>query len=373
MPLPDDVDPRELDADVRRDLRSLSKDTAELVAKHLVVTGRLIDDEPERALTHARAAGALAGRVGAVREAVGLAAYAAGQWQEALAELRTARRITGDPQHLAVLADCERALGRPERALAVLDDPQVTSLEQAARVELVVVVSGARRDLGQPDAAVLLLQGPARATTARRPWAARLWYAYAEALLAAGREEEARDWFARAAQHDAGADTDAAERLLALDGVVLDLDDQDPLHDTEDEVDAGDAGHGGAGGAPAGATGTTGEPARAASADDAEDAAGADADEDDAAEAARADALLAALASESRDPATRLPSAPAVAFVEEPVAPARPAAAPPVPAVVDAPAAAEPEPPAVRSAPTPPPVPWAEPPSYGAPDDDTLF
>lgn len=217
-----------LDEDTRRELRSLSKDTAELVARHLVVTGQLIDDDPEQALTHARAARALAGRIGVVRQAAGLAAYAAGEWNEALSELRAARRITGRPEHLAVMADCERALERPERALAYADDPEVPSLSQDERVELVIVLAGARRDMGQLDAAVLALQDPARRTTAKRPWAARLWYAYADALLTAGREPEAREWFARTADVDADGQTDAADRVLALDGIVLeDLGDDD--------------------------------------------------------------------------------------------------------------------------------------------------
>jgi len=137
-----------------------------------------------------------------------------------------------------VLADCERALGRPERALAVLDDPEVPKLEQAARVELVIVVAGARRDLGQQDAAVLLLQGPARATTARRPWATRLWYAFADALLVAGREDEAREWFGKAAEQDGQGETDAMERLLEIDGVVLEDLQQGAEDDDEPEDEA---------------------------------------------------------------------------------------------------------------------------------------
>jgi tetratricopeptide (TPR) repeat protein len=224
--LPDDVEPRMLDAEVRTELRSLSKDSADLVARHLVMTGRLLDEAPESALQHARAARALAGRVGAVREACGIAAYTAGEWTEALAELRAARRITGSPEHLAIMADCERALHRPERALSYADDPEVTRLGQSERVELVVVIAGARRDLGQADAAVLELQGPARRTKAARPWAARLWYAYADALLGAGRGDQAREWFCQAAAADPDGATDAAERVLEIDGVVFaDLDD----------------------------------------------------------------------------------------------------------------------------------------------------
>ena len=223
-----------LDPEVRTELRSLSKDTADLVARHLVMTGRLLDDEPERALAHARAARAMAARVGAVREAAGLAAYAAGDWTDALSELRAARRITGQPGHLAVMADCERALGRPLRALSLGEDRDVARLTQDERVELVIVVSGARRDLGQCDAAVLLLQDPARRTTSKRPFAARLWYAYADALLDARREDEAREWFGKVVEVDQEGQTDAHERLLGLDGVVFeDLEedgDEDEVH-----------------------------------------------------------------------------------------------------------------------------------------------
>jgi tetratricopeptide (TPR) repeat protein len=239
--VPEDVDARMLDPDVRRELRSLTRETADLVSRHLVMTGRLLDDDPEQALAHGRAARAMAGRIGVVREACGLAAYAAGEWNEALADLRAARRITGQAGHLAVLADCERALGRPERALALGDDPDVPSLDQQERVELVIVLSGARRDMGQADAAVLSLQDPARRTSASRPWAARLWYAYADALLHAGRAAEARTWFEKVVGVDVDGQTDAGDRLLDLDGVVLeDLDDDeaDGLGLPDDELAA---------------------------------------------------------------------------------------------------------------------------------------
>jgi hypothetical protein len=68
------------------------------------------------------------------------------------------------------------------------------------------------------------------------PWVGRLRYAFADALLAAGRKDEAREWFARAAQADEDSETDAAERLLELDGVVLD--DVDTIDGTDqDETD----------------------------------------------------------------------------------------------------------------------------------------
>jgi tetratricopeptide (TPR) repeat protein len=197
-------------------LRSLSKPKADAVARHLVVAGQLLDTDPRRALAHARAARALTARVAAVREAVGLAAYHAGDWAEALTELRTARRISGDPQGLPVIADCERALGRPEAAIRALNDPDVRRLDAATRAELLIVVAGARRDLDQLDAALAVLARGGLDRDRPRPGAARLWYAYADALEAAGRTAEAAEWFAASAALDADGELDAAERAAAL-------------------------------------------------------------------------------------------------------------------------------------------------------------
>ncbi|WP_329020249.1 Replicase polyprotein 1ab [Micromonospora rifamycinica] len=192
-----------------------------------MATGQLIDEDPAEALAHAMAARRLAARISAVREAVGLAAYHAGEWQTAIAELRTYHRMTGLQSHLAVLADCERALGRPERAIDLFRGADSDKLDKAVAVELLIVAGGARGDLGQKDAAVAMLQVPELTAEVAEPWTARLRYAYADALLAVGRREEAREWFARAADVDTDSETDAAERLLELDGVVIEGDDED--------------------------------------------------------------------------------------------------------------------------------------------------
>ncbi|WP_349877735.1 Replicase polyprotein 1ab [Micromonospora sp. HUAS YX12] len=206
---------------------------AETVARHLVATGLLIDEDPALALAHAMAARRLASRIAAVREAVGLAAYHAGEWQTAIAELRTYHRMTGLQSHLAVLADCERALGRPERAIDLFRGADRDKLDQAVAIELLIVAAGARGDLGQKDAAVAMLQVRELTGESTEPWAARLRYAYADALLAVDRREEAREWFSRAADVDSEGETDAAERLLELDGVVIEGDDE-----PEDDTDA---------------------------------------------------------------------------------------------------------------------------------------
>ncbi|MGI8667151.1 MAG: hypothetical protein ACR2N4_14180 [Jatrophihabitans sp.] len=194
----------------------MSKLAAEFVGAHLVAAGQLIDSDPQQALEHARAARGRGARVGAVREATGLAAYHAGEWAEALSELRAARRISGDASNIAVMADCERALGRPERALKSIEDPVVRKLDAATRAELLIVVAGARRDLGQLDAALAVLERGGLDRANPKAGSARLWYAYADALEAAGRNEDAVTWFGAAAQVDYTDETDAADRAANL-------------------------------------------------------------------------------------------------------------------------------------------------------------
>ncbi|MGC0237937.1 hypothetical protein [Arthrobacter sp. SD76] len=158
------------------------------------MAGRLIDDEPELAFQHALAASRRGGRLAAVREAVGLTAYAAGHYGEALREFRTYRRISGSNVHLPVMADCERGLGRPDRALDVARSEEAQDLDAPGKVELAIVAAGARRDLGQLDAAVAELEIPQLDMNRAFSYSPRLFRAYADALTAVGREAEADKW-----------------------------------------------------------------------------------------------------------------------------------------------------------------------------------
>jgi tetratricopeptide (TPR) repeat protein len=214
---PPEATPDVLDRSVLRELRSLPKDLADRVAVHLAAAGLLVDDEPELAHRHAAEARRLAGRIAAVREAAGLTAYAAGEYGAALTDLRAARRLADNPDVLPVMADCERGLGRPERALELAQHPDVRRLDRAGRVELLIVIAGARRDMGQVDAAVLTLETPELRSGDVAEWTPRLWYAYADALLAAGRKAEAADWFRATAAIDDDEVTDAADRAAALE------------------------------------------------------------------------------------------------------------------------------------------------------------
>ena len=179
-------------------------------------------EDPERGYEYAQAARQLAARVGIVRETCGIAAYRAGKWSEALAELRAARRLTGQDSYLPLMADCERALGRLDRALDLVTSADKSDLPRPTQIELRIVESGIRRDQGFPDAAVVALQVPELTEARRRPWSARLFYAYADALADAGREDEARFWFGKAAEADTEGETDAAARADDFDMVAFD-------------------------------------------------------------------------------------------------------------------------------------------------------
>jgi tetratricopeptide (TPR) repeat protein len=215
-PIPDDISAKDLDRQVRDQLRSLPEKLADRIAKHLVMAGYLIDDDPETAYRHALAARARSQRSAVIREAVGETAYAAGKFAEALAELRTARRLSGRQDHVPMMADCERALGRPEKALAYDTPAAREALDQAGGVELSIVMAGARRDLGQIPAALRILENESLHSPAREDWVARLRYAYADTLAAAGRAEEAIEWFHRTVAVDGNSITDAQDRIAEL-------------------------------------------------------------------------------------------------------------------------------------------------------------
>jgi tetratricopeptide (TPR) repeat protein len=212
------------------------------VARYLVAAG--VTEDPEEGYAFAQAAKRLAARVGVVREACGIAAYQTGRWADALSEFRAARRMTGRDDYVPIMADCERALGRPDRALALVHEVNAADLSRPTQIELRIVESGIRRDQGLADAAVLVLQVPELTSGRVRPWSVRLFYAYGDALLAADRAEEARAAFARAVELDPDGETDAAERLDELDGIVIDdLEDdefQDDLKD-DDDLDDGES------------------------------------------------------------------------------------------------------------------------------------
>jgi tetratricopeptide (TPR) repeat protein len=267
----EDVSMSQLSKEARARLRGLTKENAERVGLHLVMAGRLLDVDPERAYEHAQAAVRRGGRIDVVREAAGLAAYRTGRYAEALRELRTVRRLNGSSEHLPLMADAERGLGRPERAIALAASEEAQTLDATGRTELAIVVSGARSDLGEHDAAIAVLD-KIPAAERKGDLGLRVLQAKAVALETAGRTEEAAalladvdpaeleraagvtededevvvyDVYDEEADEDVPADEDAAagERTVVDDEVLVDEEMADePESSDEDEAEDGDEG-----------------------------------------------------------------------------------------------------------------------------------
>ena len=191
--IPAGVSAEELDKDALRSLATLSGINRDIVARHLVMAGQLIDLDPELAYKHAKAAASRAGRVDVVREASALTAYAAGHYEEALREVRAMRRLRGDLSLRAIEADCERGLGRPERAIEIVDQTDTSQLDLAEQVELVLVSSGARADLGQNEVGLVIVDDAIAALgeDADPEFLRRLMSVQADRLRELGRDEEA--------------------------------------------------------------------------------------------------------------------------------------------------------------------------------------
>ncbi|PFG33410.1 hypothetical protein [Sanguibacter antarcticus] len=223
------------------------------------MAGRLIDSEPELAYEHAQEAVRRAGRVDIVREAAGLTAYATGRFAEALRELRTVRRLNGSSEHLAVMADCERGLERPERAIALAASPEAETLDETQAIELAIVVSGARLDLGEGEAAQAVLDSLV-VPKGDRELEVRVVEARIGVLESMGRTDAAAALLAtlsdreRASIRDDAPDDDivvfdlddetevASVAGTASDGAQASVDDDSqPIREQSDEVEGDDA------------------------------------------------------------------------------------------------------------------------------------
>jgi hypothetical protein len=191
------VAPAQLDRAARAELKTLTKENADAVAQHLIMAGRLIDSDPALAHRHALAAERRGGRIAVVRETVGITAYATEDFALALRELRTYRRISGRDDQLPLMVDSERGVGRPEKALELGRSVARDRLDPAVQVALAIAMSGARLDLGQPEAALEELRIPQLDPERAFAWSPALFDAYATVLEELGREDEAEQWWQR--------------------------------------------------------------------------------------------------------------------------------------------------------------------------------
>ncbi len=225
--VPDDVTARDLNGAARNELKTLSKDNAEQVARHLAMAARLIDEDPALAHEHALAASRSAGRIAVVRETVAITAYAVGDFALALRELRTFRRISGRDDQIALMVDSERGVGRPDRALEVGRAVDRASLPTEVRVELAIAMSGARLDLGEPERALQELDIPELDPDTAYPWSPGLFAARAAVLEELGRDDEAAQWQQRA---DVAA---AALGEIDADSETIEIDEIDEIETDE--------------------------------------------------------------------------------------------------------------------------------------------
>ncbi|MFJ6652754.1 hypothetical protein ACIQLJ_08165 [Microbacterium sp. NPDC091313] len=221
--LPDDITPRDLAPAARNELKTLSKENAEVVARHLAMAARVIDEDPALAHAHALAASRRAGRIAVVRESAAITAYAIGDFALALRELRTYRRISGRDDQLALMVDSERGVGRPDRALELGRSVPREELPVPVRVELAIAMSGARLDLGEPERALQELDIPELDPDRAFEWSPGLFAARAVVLEELGRLEEAEQW-----QHRADVAAQALDAASgAAEGEELEIDDLD--------------------------------------------------------------------------------------------------------------------------------------------------
>jgi hypothetical protein len=222
--IPSAITPEDLDMGVRVQLKTLTAENAEMVARHLAMVSLLIDDDPQLAHKHALAASRRAGRLAIVHETVGLTAYASGDFALALRELLTHRRLSGSNEQLPLIVDSERGMGRPERALEAAVGVDRDKLAVGIRINLAIALSGARLDLGQTQLALQELEIPELSPKRVFEQSPLLFRSYAEVLRELGRSGDEWDTLA-----------DRAEKALAeVDGEVIEMMEQIEIPTSED-------------------------------------------------------------------------------------------------------------------------------------------
>ena len=201
--IPEEITEKDLDLLVRVQMKTLSPENAERVARHLAMVNLLIDADPALAHQHAIAAAERAGRIGVVRETLALTAYTIGDYALALREMQAYRRISGSNNQIPIMVDCERGLGRPDKALELGRSVNPATLEPGVRVNLAIAISGARLDKGENQLALAELEIPELNPANVHDYSPHLFRAYADTLEILGRGTDAKKWWDLADRADA--------------------------------------------------------------------------------------------------------------------------------------------------------------------------
>ena len=227
--------PQDLEASARRELRALGRANAENVARHLIMLQRLLDSDPELAHQHARYAASHAGRVAVVRESAGIAAYLSGHYQEALRDIRAARRLSGLDLHRAIEADCERALGNLDRALKAAQGADPAQLDDREEAEIAMVVSGVRHEMGQTELGLVVIEEAILMFRGDRETLRRLHSVRADRLEELGRVEEAE-----AVRVRIGEGPQEVEEEIEVYDVAQEADEEPEGPEEPDDEESGD-------------------------------------------------------------------------------------------------------------------------------------
>ncbi len=222
--IPHEIQPEDLDMGVRVQLKTLSAENAEMTARHLAMVAFLAEQDPELAHRHAQAAASRAGRIPVVRETVGITAYFVEDWALSLRELLAHRRMTNSNDHVPMMIDCERGLGRPQRGLEMGRTVDRAALSADVRVSLAIAMSGARLDLGQNETALVELEIKELNPNSVFDYSPRLFWAYADTLEVLGREADAAKWAdlaARAEKAIAQKNASVFEELAVLEEIEI--------------------------------------------------------------------------------------------------------------------------------------------------------
>lgn len=215
--VPLEITGKELPSEIKSELRTLPEGLATFVSKHLIAASQFLEEDPQLAYRHAQAAKTgSATRIAAVREVVGVTAYAVGEYAVALSELQAAKRISGQVDLLPMMADCYRALGKPDKAVEILQSKEASKLLVDEYSELVLVAAGARKDQGNLAAAMALVKNNVMIKGKPEFCALRLRFFYAETALATGDKAVAKEWFAKCLELDPA---DELEVQIILSGI----------------------------------------------------------------------------------------------------------------------------------------------------------
>lgn len=179
-----------LSRDERDRLRGLSKEHAENIGLHMLAAYSLADTDPQWALQHAQWIAKQASRIDMARETLAFLAYRQGDYKLALREFKTAFRMNGFLDYLPFIADCERGLGHPERAIEVALSDDAKQLRGESKAEMFLVLAGAQGDLGNWDKAIDIVHTLGRSRGISGEYRMRALQAEQNFLEQAGRLEE---------------------------------------------------------------------------------------------------------------------------------------------------------------------------------------